>query len=450
MAKLYSLRSELALVSGLCDPNPKRSGWLLARVDETYFYTEEGREAYAAISSYLGSKGRTPKLALLTESPQLTRSTRDALRDAPRAPDKVSDCEALLDQLHEYRQTRAYYVMARTVLNELEKAKVNPNDLSRLVSEAQASASLRRSLDDCMFTIGTGSNVDALVQEMLFNPQLDNWIPTGWETFDKVNGGMPRGGLITIGGNSGSGKSHTVLSLGSAQAEMGYNIVILPLEMTEQEQLARYIARVSSTDSLKINLGKLAREEAEAAYRRFRRADRRIAKAGGRLTIFRPKEDIAIEEALAACHSQNPDGIYIDYIGLLKGADGDDQWRKLGQIARYGKVHAGNTDSFVALAAQVSDDGKVRYSQTIKEHSSLAFTFVATKDSKAKGLLNVSMLKGRNQKMFDFVLRIIYEHSMVRDLQPDELKDVAAPAVPPGAGGKDESGSMASFVPELD
>jgi len=246
--------------------------------------------------------------------------------------------------------------------------------------------------------------------------------------------------------------SHTVLHLAKAQAELGYKTVVVPLEMSESEQMSRFLANATGLDSLRINLKRLADEEKQAAYRRFKRVNRKIEDAGGRFTIFRPHEDLSIEETLAACHSFNPDVVYIDYIGLLKGADGDDQWKKLGQIARYGKVYAGNHNKIVCMAAQVGDDGRIRYAQSIKEHSSLAFTFVANKETKANGFLNVNMLKGRNQQNMDFTLKIEYEHSRVRDLEPNELQDASNPTPPPDGKAKtstDKADSRESYVPDL-
>lgn len=453
MAKLYSLPLELQALRGLCDARKlKRHGYLMARLNEDCFHSEESSEIFAAIRSYVEHKGQPPSFHLMCETPNLSRETRAVLKDAAVSPETRGECDAVIEQLHVLRKTRVAYRMAKSVLESLEGKKLDLEQLQTIIADGQASMQVNRALDECFFHVGRDSNTLDLVDSILNGAADDQWIPTTWNTFDKVNGGMPRGGLVTIGGNSGAGKSHTVLHLAKAQAELGYKTVVVPLEMSESEQMSRFLANATGLDSLRINLKRLADEEKQAAYRRFKRVNRKIEDAGGRFTIFRPHEDLSIEETLAACHSFNPDVVYIDYIGLLKGADGDDQWKKLGQIARYGKVYAGNHNKIVCMAAQVGDDGRIRYAQSIKEHSSLAFTFVANKETKANGFLNVNMLKGRNQQNMDFTLKIEYEHSRVRDLEPNELQDASNPTPPPDGKAKtstDKADSRESYVPDL-
>lgn len=225
--------------------------------------------------------------------------------------------------------------------------------------------------------------------------------------------------------------SHLVVQFAKNQAKLGYKVVVLPIEMSEREAYARLLANVAEVDSLKINLKRLEDAEKDFLWKRYRKFQRYVEKRNGRFTVYKPKSDVSIEEALAAVHALNPDVIYIDYIGLLKGADGDDQWRKLGQIARYGKVYAGNHNKVVVLAAQVGDDGKLRYSQAIKEHSSLAFSFVATKESRERGYLNMEMFKGRNQVLMNFTVKIDYQYSRVRDLDPKELESIETETTDP-------------------
>lgn len=254
-------------------------------------------------------------------------------------------------------------------------------------------------------------------------------------------------------------KSHNSIlcnQLNLNQSSMGYKTNLTPLEMTTPEMLSRSMASVTGFNSIDIFLKRLADGERDAIYRKMRRFDKKVASANGQYTIFKPKEDMSIEELLAAVHSLNGDITYIDYIGLLKGADGDDQWRKLGQIARYGKIYAEIHNKVVVLLAQVSDDGKLRYSQAIKEHSSLAWTFVATKETKEKGYMNIELLKSRNQNPQPFTLKCDYSKMHVSDLDPSELKEIEK-----AANSKDtdrrskgkfkasESGDESDYVPDL-
>jgi replicative DNA helicase len=264
----------------------------------------------------------------------------------------------------------------------------------------------------------------ALVEDILYSEDTDQVIPTGFKTFDNVNGGFFRGSLVILASSSGGGKSLTANQLALNQARLGYKVALVPLEMTESETYARTMANLSRMSSTDINLKRLATGERDAIWRKMRKLDREIATAGGRYTIYKPREDLTIEELMASIHSLASDVIYVDYISLLKGADGEDQWRKLGQIARFCKIYAENHNKVVVLLCQLSEDGRVRYSQAIKEHASLAWTWVATKDAREKGYMNVELLKARNQVMSPFTLKVDYAHMSVTDLDPSELQTI--------------------------
>lgn len=208
------------------------------------------------------------------------------------------------------------------------------------------------------------------------------------------------------------------------QARGGYKVLVVPLEMDEREITGRMIANVSGLDNTKILLKRNASGESDMAWRKWSRFEKKVRAAGGRLTIFKPKEDMTIQEIMAAIHSYNADAIYIDYISLLKGADGEDQWRQLGAIARYGKIYAGNHNKVVALLAQVGEDGRLRYSQAVKEHASLAWSFVANKETRELGYISIEQFKARNQVMFPFTLKVDYSTQRVRDLAPEEIDNL--------------------------
>lgn len=453
MAKLHSPPTERIAVRGMCSRDPKIAGQFLASLEDSHFYSEASLEAHAAIQRYLKRKGETPAFRVLVEDLKLSEETREFLVEESGTPKTTAEANQVIERLNEYRHTRIFYNLCKNGLATLQAKTVSVEALVGMTQDTLAAMQMTKDIESQLFHIGKDGNSDELMKEILYGERRDQWIPTGWKTFDTVNGGMPRGGLILLGGASGAGKSHTVLQLSKTQAELGYKVVVVPLEMTEQEEAIRLLSNVGQTDSLKISLDKLADEERDFLWRRYKKFQRKVEAAGGRFTIYRPRSDVTIEETMAAIHSYNPDVIYIDYIGLLKGADGDDQWRQLGKIARYGKVYAGNHNKAVVLAAQVDEDGRVRYSQAIKEHASLGFTFVATKESREGGYLNFSMLKGRNQQLMNFTLRCDYSTSTIRDLDPKE-QDAMEGAPTEGKGKKPTKDGAPrkkdDFMPDMD
>lgn len=451
MAKLYSTPLELIALRGMCSRDATVSGSFLSQLDDTHFHVDECQAAYTAILKHVEERGQPPTYTSLVESPRLSKETRALLGEVRGLSKTVQEARDVIDKLNEFRHTRIFYELCMSGIELLKEPTLSVEKMVALAQTKLAGMQINKAVESQLVHLGRDGNAQDHIQEILYGEDKDQYLPTGWKVFDSVNGGLPRGGLVTLGGSSGSGKSHAIVQLGKHQASLGYKVATLPLEMTRDEWLVRILANVSGVDSLRINRKKIAAEERDAIWRAYRRFNRKIEKNGGRYTLYSPTSDVSIEESLAAVHSFNPDVIYIDYLGLLKGADGEDQWRKLGQISRYCKVYAGNHNKIVAVAAQVDDDGRIRYSQAVKEHSSLAFTFVATKESREKGYLNMHMLKGRNQQLMDFTLSVDYATSTMTDLDPADMDKNAA-------GGTEASDSKSvkkpvkktDFVPDLD
>lgn len=464
MATLYSPAAQAYALRGMCSQKPEISGTLLAGTDESYFHGDESKEAYEAIIKYIGKKGHPPSFKLLIEDLRLSGETREFLSEAEGSPKSFEQAQEVVEKLGAYRHARLFYVHCKKGLELLQANKLDMDAIVAQTQETLTSLQIDKDVANQLFHVGKDGNMDALMEEVIYGEDNDQWIPTGWKTFDRTNLGMPRGGLVLIGGASGSGKSHVCLQLAKNQALLGYKVVVVPLEMTEQEEAIRLLANLGQLDSLKISGKKLEDEEKDWLWRRYRKFQRAVEAQGGRLTVFRPKSDVSIEETMAAVHSYGPDLIYIDYLGLLKGADGEDQWRQMGRIARYGKVYAGNHKKIVCMAVQLSEEGRIRYSQMVKEHASLAFAFVATQESRSGEYLIMDMLKGRNQRQQQFTLKVNYATSTVKDLDPKEqeaLEGGPAPVKGDTKGGPAKKGERPapkatsktnneSFMPDLD
>jgi len=439
MARLYSSPTEAIALRSMCSRDRTVSGYVYSQVDESAFYNDESIEAFGRIRTHMGKHGEPPAFKLLCEDLALSEGARDFLKLAEGQAKTVEQAEQVVSNLDKYRKTRLMYNLGKGLLQKLEAPKIDPDEVLEIVSRRIAKISTRRSLEESIFNVGRDSNTRPIVEEILYGEDNDQCIPTGFKTFDRVNGGFFRGSLVTIGGATGAGKSVMINQLAKNQALMGYKVNVVPLEMSHVEMLSRLIANAAGVDNTKVLLKRLATGEKDEAFKQWQRFERKVERNGGRLTIFKPKEDLTIESLMAAIHSYNADITYIDYISLLKGADGEDQWRQLGAIGRFAKIYAESHNKVMALAAQVNEEGKLRYSKAVGEHSSTAFSFVATKESREKGYLNVEMFKARNQTMMNFTLGVNYSSMQIHDLTPEEL-EARLPDRNKKPGGKETAG----------
>ena len=114
---------------------------------------------------------------------------------------------------------------------------------------------------------------------------------------------------------------------------------------------------------------------------------------------------------------------------MLSGADSDDQWRQLGKIARTAKINAKNTNRVNILLCQVDQEGKIRYSRAISEHSNNSWVFVATQETKEAGILKIDQQKVRSGRAFPFTLKIAYDKMRISDMPQDSI-DVEVGTIP--------------------
>lgn len=431
-AKIVSPRAELAVLRGMTHKDKRIAGALLAAVDESYFDAQESKEIYKAIREHMGKTGEAPPFRLVVEDPDLSKNTREYFRDSQATVTTPEEATKAVKILNRYRQIRGLYEIALTVDRTLQSTqKLEIDKLLDDVSGKMAAVRTSKTASNQFLHFGKNNNSKDLVHDLLHGDANEDTIPTGIKPFDEQSGGFMRGGLVTIGATSGGGKSLMANALSGRMAERGFKVVVVPLEMSKVEMTSRAIARVAKLDVTKILQRRLAAGEKELAETKYRRWSLKIKKAGGRLTVWKPKEDVTIEDTFAAVASLDADVVIVDYISLLAGTDGDDSWQQLGAIARLGKINAEATNRVNILLCQVNDDGKVRYARAISEHSSNSWVWTTKKEEREKpiGRIKIEQPKARNSRSFPFEVGFDWAHMDVVDVSEvsADVGDVSEP-----------------------
>ncbi|QBX06729.1 replicative DNA helicase [Burkholderia phage BcepSaruman] len=428
------------------------SGTLLSLVDESYFHYTESQEVYQAILRHMRETGTTPAYRILIEDPQVSEQSRKFLRDSQPTVTNIDEATKTARLLNKYRQIRGLEELAVQIDQTLNaKGKLDVSALLENVATGLATTRSTKSTKDSFTHFGVGNNATAMVKDLLYGEDNDEIIPTGIPEFDRRSGGIARGAMFSIAATSGAGKSTMANALAINMATMGYKVLMVPLEMSTKEMTARTMANIGDFDVTDILRKKLAAGERDLVMKRYKRWAKKVKDAGGRYTIFKPDMDMTIEEVVAATNAYDVDVMIIDYISLLKGADGDDQWRQLGSIARYAKINAESTNRVNILLCQLSEDGKIRYSRAINEHSNNAWTWAPTKEQKETGLVTIEQPKSRNSEPFPFPVRINYSRMRVEQApQSDDLGEPGALGAPVSTDPKSEQRrKRAKEVPNL-
>lgn len=424
--KIVSPSAELAVLRGMCHRDKAIAGTLVRNIDESYFYSPESVELYQAILRNMGESGETPTYKLLIVDPEISEEARSHFRDSTAVVQTIADANKATRVLNKYRQKRGLFNLGAFIGEQLKTSRTDVDAVLQKVSDGVNRIRAKKSTADSFLHFGKNNSSLKLINSILDDDNSEDIVPTGIEAFDEVSGGFSRGALVTIGANSGGGKSVMASQLAVNMASMGYKVLLVPLEMSKREMTCRIMANVTGFDLTKIMLQKLATGEKELIRKRMKKWIRKVKAKGGRYTIYKPESDMTIEEVMAATSAFDADVRIIDYISLLKGVDGDDQVRALGQVARYAKIHAENTGSINVLLCQLNEEGKIKYARAISEHSANSWIWIANKETKETGITKVEQPKSRNSLSFPFIIKIIYNLMRIESVKMDDTMNMGS------------------------
>lgn len=451
--KLANSRQEMLSLMMMCE-DPESFAKLRTAINDVSFYTTStAREAYTRITERIAegnfSKNGVVSYASLVADDKLSEATRERLEKVRKLYHKEKggiDIREVTESMVRMWQLRQVNELIADLNYNMDDPEVEL-DPFELVSEIEERVMKIKTggannVAEQMYSFGTASTGVAVIKSLMDDNER-RFVPTGFKVFDDMNGGFNYGSLVVIGGSTGGGKSTVVQNLLQNMA-MYDSVCIVPLEMTQEEMVARMIAREAQIPVHRIMAKKWSEADKDAGAAAMKRWHQKVKKQGNKFTIFRPEVDMTIEEILAVLQPTDHRVIAIDYISLLKGADGEDSWQKLSQIARYAKQWATANNRIVILLAQVDDAGKVRYSRAILEHANNAWIFVADAQSKEAGIIQVTQPKARNQRPDPFDLQVDYEHMTVLDsYASDAVADDDDNEAPPKRAkrGNDEEGT---------
>jgi replicative DNA helicase len=421
--KLYDTKIEMRALRTLTDStNNKARSLLASKLNNSFFYDEAALSIYKRIASITRKEGAIPSWEDLVGDPYLDEAAKEEIQNfEDMKPAKSSEKIALLyDNINRYRKGRIVYFNAEKVMKTLSDDVVDIDGLIENSSEALLRAQLGTFSEAKVTNIGLKDNSDEILERLL-SKKKKKVIPTGFYTYDKRNGGFQQPSLVIIAATSGGGKSAMANQLGINMSSAGFKVCLVPLEMTDEETMARTVANVARVDVMKYLFTKITTREEKKTRSAWAAFQKELKRVKGAFRIWEPEEDVSMEEILTMRRPYDDDVIIVDYIGLLKGVDGDDSWRQLGNAARYAKVWSKNNKKVVIILAQLSDEGAIRYSRAIKEHANNMWSWTYTDENRETGLIDIVQQKSRNQEAFDFQLG--HDFSTMRMFDLDETDE---------------------------
>jgi replicative DNA helicase len=405
----------------------KISEFLLARVKEEDFYYPPSKEVYKRIQTIMVNRGVVLNWEQILSDPVISEDTRNIFSSYKEKPNtKITRAKKSIDILKKYTKIRKAYYLAEDIIKQVKKDSIDVDELIDSLSDRVQDIRISGN-NEAIIRIGKKLNRN-LIQKLKDGTDTV-FFPTGIQQYDKENIGLPRGGLFIPAGTSGGGKTVLLLQIALFQALFGLRVCVVNLEMSKEEVINRLIANFADVSMSNLNKAGSNKVTQELIEKSFIRMNKKISRNGGELGILCPEEDVDIQELLYSLKPYAYDAIYIDYIGLLAGTDGDDQPKQLSRVARFSKRFASINKCLIGLAAQLDEEKNViRYSRAITEHASNSWIWNFDEQARKTGVVKMRQRKARNQREFDLFLkanfdRMRFEHAQESDLPKKEVSD---------------------------
>lgn len=423
--KLYNPQLEATILKSVCTLDNISAGMLLARITEESFWSNEARDAYNYIKREALEQGALPSWDSVVTSPKLSDDVRSYLQETrtKKLKNPKQDVQRLIESAEHYQNSRTLYHGCNEIIDDLAGEKPDLDELRSKLDQISAELYTNvRGVREQIQRIGKGNNTVDLVKQCLDGERI-KVIPTGFRVFDEVNGGLPVGDLMVGAGPTGGGKTAIMAIQLLLNMSRFAPAVLVPLEMTKQQTMDRVLSNLSGVKINKFTSGSLTEDEKIKVRKAYAKFVKEQKANDTEYAIWDPERDVSLEEVLHSLLPYNYEVILIDYIGLLKGMDDEQQWRKLGAAARTAKIFAKTHNKTIILLAQLGDDMKVRYSKAIAEHAANAWMWQYTQAERDSGIVTIVPFKSRNQDPTPFDLAVDFSIMRAGDATEEDFQD---------------------------
>ena len=248
-------------------------------------------------------------------------------------------------------------------------------------------------------------------------------IPTGIKKFDKISGGVMKGELAIVVGESGMGKSIALENLGLFAWEAGYNVAYFSLEMTKDQIGFRADSRLMRLKYSHFRLGEFTEaqllkwEKGIQAYRKKKKNYFEI------VSMPRGCNGTALEnesDRIQDQHGKKLDLILVDYLNIMQpngsNSGSSRDWPAQVEIAwNLKEIATDFQDEGIAVwtGNQLTDEAEgigeikkkhVKYGRGIVEASSIIAGLVQNQDDIFENIIKWQIIKLRDIKDIDPII----------------------------------------------
>jgi len=317
-------------------------------VNDSWFMDNEDRKVWSLLKSHFTKYGECPSLDVVTENFPTYKVVE--------AQDSI---DYLLDEIVARRRKIATITMVGEAIDQLEKERDHE---AALISLQRGIVKLEEEGLTTSTDIDITENPLALWDEYMFrknNPGLLG-VPTGFPTIDKATNGLQNGQLIIIVAPPKTGKSTLALQIAQNIHLKGSTPMFQSFEMTNQEQLSRYVAMRARVSHTRYQSGSLTDEEESRVKAKLRA----ISEMREKFWLVGASEGATVSAVASKIQILQPDVVFIDGMYLMIDENGEKPGspQALTNITRSLKRLAQRVNKPVVISTQILEN-KMRNGQ---------------------------------------------------------------------------------------
>lgn len=379
---------------------------IFSTLAQDFFGSPATREIWDRLQNLKAAGKRFPSSQTLATDPVLSDNAKTLL-GGPMGSYGEHELDSAIGQLESYRKNRHYLWMLSKITDICKQPSPDHVEAHRILEGCLRYVQSSQTTDELLSYGVENEKVLDMYEGLLDQKVSENFIPTGFKTIDRQQGGLSRGRVYTMGANSGGGKSTLANCISIHAYRSKFSAGYLSLELGREECLMRTQANISRIPHDRFQLNNLdAKLRAES--------DRKLAEflawgevEGVRLDYICPKHDITIVDFFNQIESLNYDMVIVDYINLMKPLNPKEGlWWNIGEAFRLAKRFAERNRCVVVMLVQLDDEtGKIKYAQSIRHHSDGVWQWNCSEKELEMGVVEIRQTKLRNFKPTKFTLK---------------------------------------------
>lgn len=317
-------------------------------VSDAWFVDNEDRKVWSLLKGHFTKYGECPSIDVVNENFPSYRVT------------EVNDSiDYLLDGLIAARRKSATITMIGDAIEQIEKQN---NHEGALIAIQKGVIRLEEDGLSKSTDVDITENPLQLWEDYMFrknNPGLLG-VPTGFPTIDAATNGLQNGQLVIIVAPPKTGKSTLALQIAQNVHLKGNTPMFQSFEMTNQEQLSRYVAMRARVSHTRYQSGSLNDEEESRVKAKLNG----IAQMREKFWLVGASEGSTVSAIASKIQIHQPDIVFIDGMYLMMDENGEKPGspQALTNITRSLKRLAQRVNKPIVISTQVLEN-KMRNGQ---------------------------------------------------------------------------------------